>query len=186
MVKTGRRYKIILKVLEQLKGSIFFSNKIYLLAIQRLPLTQSEMMVFTHNLILWHFANRESYNGDQLLFNKCLAHEKWARGGILFRTTKIIVFRLVYDLIVLSGSVESDSIHQFNESVRQVQDLLDPFHSNENDSQTIGIPFFTFERISASTDGFSEANKLGEGGFGPVYKVRISITYKKNVSAINS
>ncbi|KAJ9550173.1 hypothetical protein OSB04_014218 [Centaurea solstitialis] len=68
------------------------------------------------------------------------------------------------------GSAESDSIHQFNESVRQVQDLLDPFHLNENDPQTIGIPFFTFERISASTDGFSEKNKLGEGGFGPVYK----------------
>ncbi|KAL8229476.1 hypothetical protein R6Q57_014376 [Mikania cordata] len=71
------------------------------------------------------------------------------------------------------GSPRSDSVHQFNESVRQIQELLDPFRSNENDSPNIGIPFFDFERISASTDGFSEANKLGEGGFGPVYKGKL-------------
>ncbi|KAD7117511.1 hypothetical protein E3N88_04779 [Mikania micrantha] len=69
-----------------------------------------------------------------------------------------------------SKSPRSDSFHQFNESVRQIQELLDPFRTNENDSPSIGVPFFEFERISASTDGFSKANKLGEGGFGPVYK----------------
>ncbi|KAI3774028.1 hypothetical protein L1987_48570 [Smallanthus sonchifolius] len=74
----------------------------------------------------------------------------------------------------VKGNIESDSVHQFNESVRQVQELLDPFRSGEHDSPTIGIPFFDFERISASTDGFSDANKLGEGGFGPVYKGKLS------------
>ncbi|MCL7047974.1 hypothetical protein MKW94_012393, partial [Papaver nudicaule] len=29
---------------------------------------------------------------------------------------------------------------------------------------------FKFSTISAATDNFSEANKLGEGGFGSVYK----------------
>ena len=33
------------------------------------------------------------------------------------------------------------------------------------------IPFFHLESIIAATDGFSVANKLGQGGFGPVYKV---------------
>ncbi|PWA88964.1 S-locus glycoprotein domain-containing protein [Artemisia annua] len=70
----------------------------------------------------------------------------------------------------VKGTAESESVHQFNESVRQIQDLLDPLNSNENDSSNIGIPFFDFERITASTDDFSEENKLGEGGFGPVYK----------------
>lgn len=37
---------------------------------------------------------------------------------------------------------------------------------------TLEIPFFSFSSVSASTDNFSASNKLGEGGFGPVYKVR--------------
>ena len=31
---------------------------------------------------------------------------------------------------------------------------------------------FDFETIRVATDDFSDANKLGRGGFGPVYKVR--------------
>ena len=33
------------------------------------------------------------------------------------------------------------------------------------------LPFFDLKAIAAATDNFSTANKLGEGGFGSVYKV---------------
>ena len=33
------------------------------------------------------------------------------------------------------------------------------------------LPLFSFSSVSAATDNFSIENKLGEGGFGPVYKV---------------
>lgn len=33
------------------------------------------------------------------------------------------------------------------------------------------LPLFSFVSISAATENFSLENKLGEGGFGPVYKV---------------
>ncbi|CAL8139745.1 unnamed protein product [Prunus armeniaca] len=33
-----------------------------------------------------------------------------------------------------------------------------------------GLPLYRLRRILAATNNFSEANKLGEGGFGPVYK----------------
>lgn len=33
------------------------------------------------------------------------------------------------------------------------------------------LPFFDLSSIAAATDNFSLANKLGEGGFGSVYKV---------------
>ena len=31
----------------------------------------------------------------------------------------------------------------------------------------------SFDTIKVATDNFSEANKLGQGGFGPVYRVTI-------------
>jgi len=42
--------------------------------------------------------------------------------------------------------------------------------SKEDD---IDLPIFHFLSISNATNQFSESNKLGQGGFGPVYKVRI-------------
>ena len=37
-----------------------------------------------------------------------------------------------------------------------------------NDSD---LPFFDLKVIAVATDNFSAVNKLGEGGFGSVYKV---------------
>uniref|UniRef100_A0A7N2MBZ8 non-specific serine/threonine protein kinase n=1 Tax=Quercus lobata TaxID=97700 RepID=A0A7N2MBZ8_QUELO len=34
----------------------------------------------------------------------------------------------------------------------------------------VKMPLFSLKSVSAATDNFSDANKLGEGGFGPVYK----------------
>ena len=34
------------------------------------------------------------------------------------------------------------------------------------------LPMFAFSTIETATEHFSEENKLGRGGFGPVYKVR--------------
>lgn len=41
----------------------------------------------------------------------------------------------------------------------------------EDDKKDIDVPFFELESIVAATDNFSQAHKLGQGGFGPVYKV---------------
>lgn len=46
--------------------------------------------------------------------------------------------------------------------------------SNDRESERNNqheLPIFSFSSISASTNNFSTVNKLGEGGFGPVYKV---------------
>ncbi|CAA3020420.1 G-type lectin S-receptor-like serine/threonine-protein kinase At4g03230 [Olea europaea subsp. europaea] len=38
---------------------------------------------------------------------------------------------------------------------------------NNNDT---GVPFYSWKSILASTENFSDVHKLGQGGFGPVYK----------------
>lgn len=35
------------------------------------------------------------------------------------------------------------------------------------------LPFYNFNCIAKATNNFSEENKLGQGGFGPVYKVKL-------------
>jgi hypothetical protein len=52
-----------------------------------------------------------------------------------------------------------------------VKDLIDMEGLEENDNEGIEVPYFDFESILIATDDFSDANKLGKGGFGPVYKV---------------
>jgi hypothetical protein len=44
-------------------------------------------------------------------------------------------------------------------------------HFTVDDKKGIDVPFFDMECILAATDNFSGANQLGQGGFGPVYKV---------------
>jgi hypothetical protein len=54
---------------------------------------------------------------------------------------------------------------------KRVKNLIDAEEFKEEDKKGIDVPFFDLDSILAATDYFSEANKLGRGGFGPVYKV---------------
>jgi len=54
---------------------------------------------------------------------------------------------------------------------KHVKDLIDTGQFREEDEKDIDVPYFDLESILAATDNFSDANKLGEGGYGPVYKV---------------
>lgn len=43
--------------------------------------------------------------------------------------------------------------------------------SGESNMDDIELPLFDFSTITMATNNFSEENKLGQGGFGSVYKV---------------
>lgn len=45
------------------------------------------------------------------------------------------------------------------------------FYSSESKNDDLDLPLFDFATILDATSNFSQSNKLGEGGFGPVYKV---------------
>ncbi|PSS16019.1 G-type lectin S-receptor-like serine/threonine-protein kinase [Actinidia chinensis var. chinensis] len=53
---------------------------------------------------------------------------------------------------------------------RRVKNLIDTGEFKEEDKKGIDVPFFDLESILEATDYFSDANKLGQGGFGHVYK----------------
>ncbi|ESQ28801.1 hypothetical protein EUTSA_v10018118mg [Eutrema salsugineum] len=47
------------------------------------------------------------------------------------------------------------------------------FKSRENNTDDLELPLMEFEAVSMATNNFSNANKLGQGGFGIVYKGRL-------------
>ena len=61
-------------------------------------------------------------------------------------------------------------------SESHVQDLIDLGEFKEEDEKGIDLPFYDLESIRVATHNFSNENKLGQGGYGPVYKV-ISTTF---------
>ncbi|PIN06372.1 Non-specific serine/threonine protein kinase [Handroanthus impetiginosus] len=64
------------------------------------------------------------------------------------------------------GSIETIPVLFSYERERQVNDMM---HEKDN---AIDVPFYNFDTILSATDNFSDANKLGRGGFGPVYKAK--------------
>lgn len=46
---------------------------------------------------------------------------------------------------------------------------------DEDGERDFELPFFNFATIVEGTNDFSNDNKLGEGGFGPVYKVNMQL-----------
>ncbi|ESR65279.1 hypothetical protein CICLE_v10010233mg, partial [Citrus x clementina] len=51
--------------------------------------------------------------------------------------------------------------------------LVDGGENTKMKSKEAWFPFFSLASISAATDNFSQGNKLGEGGFGDVYKGKL-------------
>ncbi|KAF7112173.1 hypothetical protein RHSIM_RhsimUnG0255700 [Rhododendron simsii] len=49
--------------------------------------------------------------------------------------------------------------------------LTETSKSKNSRKREVDLPWFSFASVSAATDHFSDANKLGEGGFGPIYKM---------------
>ncbi|KAK7324758.1 hypothetical protein VNO77_28582 [Canavalia gladiata] len=58
------------------------------------------------------------------------------------------------------------------DSERHVKGLIGLGSLEEKDIEGVEVPCYTFASILAATDNFSDSNRLGQGGYGPVYKGR--------------
>jgi len=47
---------------------------------------------------------------------------------------------------------------------------------DEGKQEDLELPFFDLATVIRATNNFSIENKLGEGGFGPVYKVILKLS----------
>ena len=54
--------------------------------------------------------------------------------------------------------------------------------SRENKTDDLELPLMEFEALAMATNRFSDANMLGQGGFGIVYKVKNDSKCTQNLS----
>ncbi|KAI3466174.1 hypothetical protein Pfo_022837 [Paulownia fortunei] len=91
------------------------------------------------------------------------------------REILIVTLSLVIGIVLLSLSLmlyfqkRKKRDHQQRETGRTRLDYVDN-HPDESRNKNLELPLFDFSEITKATDNFSINNKLGEGGFGPVYK----------------
>ncbi|KAJ9182780.1 hypothetical protein P3X46_006735 [Hevea brasiliensis] len=108
---------------------------------------------------------RENPYGGQDLYVRVSASEL----DVKDETGNKIVIIIIAAIAVASGILIVSycfckSRRKFTENHRQNDE------NNENQNQEMELPIFDIATIAKATDDFSMKNKLGEGGFGPVYK----------------
>ncbi|KAI6697447.1 hypothetical protein NL676_017566 [Syzygium grande] len=89
----------------------------------------------------------------------------------------VIVFGALFYMRRQPGSMQgsretTQENHEFRlyDSEKRIKMWMDSRQFKEEDKKGIDVPFFDLEIILQATNNFSDENKLGRGGFGPVYK----------------
>ncbi|XP_059439234.1 G-type lectin S-receptor-like serine/threonine-protein kinase At1g11410 isoform X1 [Corylus avellana] len=68
------------------------------------------------------------------------------------------------------GSRESKNMFSLTSSSTYLQESPSSIRELDESTRSLDLPFFDLSIIVAAIDNFSDTNKLGEGGFGSVYK----------------
>ncbi|KAF3632742.1 putative G-type lectin S-receptor-like serine/threonine-protein kinase-like [Capsicum annuum] len=88
--------------------------------------------------------------------------------GVIAALLFLSCFAFIYYRKRRSSKVKESATKSIRQNAEgEGMELID---IQDDDKGNIDVPFFSFESILVATDDFSEQNKLGQGGFGPVYK----------------
>ncbi|CAL1393916.1 unnamed protein product [Linum trigynum] len=96
-------------------------------------------------------------------------------GGVLLLGCAIVVLYMKRRRRKATGRGSKDGkdenlAFRLYDSEKRVKEFMNSGQFGEDDKKDIDVPFFELDCILAATDFFSNSNKLGQGGFGPVYK----------------
>ncbi|KVI04991.1 G-type lectin S-receptor-like serine/threonine-protein kinase At4g27290 [Cynara cardunculus var. scolymus] len=97
---------------------------------------------------------------DYMVYNR--------RQGVL-----IIILPISLALLLLSALAYAHRIRKktpLKKGQGNRESGLDKKNSSMQMEHLDDLPFFSLYKVAAATDNFSSSNKIGEGGFGPVYK----------------
>ncbi|CAL5408632.1 unnamed protein product [Camellia sinensis] len=83
----------------------------------------------------------------------------------------IISFTTISGVVLLGAFMYS--LHRWRANQRVNKENRRKDFEMADSMDTLELPIIGFDKILAATDNFSTTNKLGEGGFGPVYKGKL-------------
>ncbi|XP_030930143.1 G-type lectin S-receptor-like serine/threonine-protein kinase At2g19130 isoform X2 [Quercus lobata] len=102
---------------------------------------------------------------------------------LIFGITSVIVLCASISMCIwqrkMSKRKENRQINKRNQAHRMfhseshVQELIDLGELKEEDEKGLDLPSYDLESIRVATGIFSDENKLGQGGYGPVYKGKL-------------
>ncbi|KAF7814268.1 G-type lectin S-receptor-like serine/threonine-protein kinase CES101 isoform X2 [Senna tora] len=101
-------------------------------------------------------------------------------GGALLTLMSATAY--ICHLLRRKGRIEAEKRLNQKKLLNEIGDIAVPFAENgkgkefsKTEKTGHEIHIFSFESMAKATNNFSSTNKLGEGGFGPVYKVNLNI-----------
>ncbi|XP_074589040.1 receptor-like serine/threonine-protein kinase SD1-8 [Curcuma longa] len=86
------------------------------------------------------------------------------------KNTYIVIVVLAVAIILLSCAAFVWRKKRISTSITGNNSFSEQYLNEENEGQDLDLPLFDLGTITDATGNFSIGNKLGEGGFGPVYK----------------
>ncbi|KAL7243990.1 hypothetical protein ACSBR1_016251 [Camellia fascicularis] len=107
--------------------------------------------------------------GDQTLYVRVTAADLVSRSDSKEKKKRVVLVIIPISVALLLFLLVSCIIWKRIKQARGSQ-LTIPFKDDEN----IDLPIFKIVTIANATNNFSISNKIGEGGFGPVYKGQLS------------
>jgi hypothetical protein len=63
-------------------------------------------------------------------------------------------------------------LFDFDMELDAINEEMNTNNNMKKKEKDFELPLFSYESVSTATNNFSAVNKLREGGYGPVYKVR--------------
>ncbi|GMN65096.1 hypothetical protein TIFTF001_034166 [Ficus carica] len=107
---------------------------------------------------------RQSPNGGQDLFFRMPRSELDGKADNMIRIVMVVA---------IIGGVSVTLLLGFCICWRGSKDRNEELSQNGGEEEDLELPLLSLPSITAATENFSLSNKLGEGGFGPVYRGRL-------------